>query len=56
MGVLQTWIYFAGRPTDRPSTKITVSGILMYCVLPQTEQLQIIVILYITTKSLQLQL
>lgn len=55
IGVLQTWIYFAGRPTDRASIKITVSSILLYYFLPQTEYLQVFVVLCVTTRNPDLQ-
>jgi hypothetical protein len=51
IGALQTWLYFAGRPTDCPPTKITVSSILIYYALPQTENVQVLVVLWVSRRN-----
>ncbi|KAJ7932310.1 hypothetical protein B0H13DRAFT_2307867 [Mycena leptocephala] len=47
IGVLQTWIYFDGRPTDVVSIKATVSSIDV--VMAETKEVQVLVVLFLET-------
>ena len=55
IAILQAWDYFVARPTDRSRTKITVSDILCKVLCTSIEHLQVVVVLCVTTGSLQLQ-
>ncbi|KAJ7897462.1 hypothetical protein B0H13DRAFT_2337890 [Mycena leptocephala] len=47
IGVLQTWIYFDGRPTDVVSIKAPVSSIDV--VMAETKEVQVLVVLFLET-------